>query len=1034
MKANQMGKEIIFKVLPENSEIPDNQTETNEAYNAISDSIIQIVKTNENAVTIGIEGGWGTGKTTMIDALKKKLKEESQIDYFYYDSWAYEGDPLRRNFLFKILEQAKRKYNYKDDELNKIELSLQGFNYNVLFSIIIGISLLFVPLGTELLTNANFNELSLASNLFIIFYYLLILTSLFFDSKFLHLISLGIMTLVLCYFKPNELLTYKFDLFFSLALLLTTLPFIALLFREKAILLLLKILKNRSESLKAFSYFFGNKVNDIDSNEYENTFINILSVSDNVKKILVIDNLDRLEKDSVKSIWSNLQIFLQHRNPEGLSNQNLGLKNLWIILPYDKTALSQSWEEKENIVPKEKNDAAESDNSDSNILIYSINNKEPFIDKSIQLVINSPKLLPNNWINMARRFIKCSLINIEDFLVEKIIEVLKIHYSNKYYPSPRVLKRFVNQFGFYYSITSKHITPFSFETLAVYILERYIKNISEMELIDRLSKGDGFRLDYPMLDTNYKDGMAIFIFKLDKNKSSELLILEYYRNLIKLPYDRNVKNEDSKDSSIKTTPVLIKSLMTQSPESFWMILDKYYPAEDSIFNDLCVFYDSIWDEKKFFKYKEQLNSEVYKFGSKDVIDISYFSGQNLNRTNNNVQLCIEILKKVNKHETIITNIERIFKQLDDKNLNEIVWNNDLYNLEEVYRIINDYLNRNSNLNLIRFEFKSIHTLLYILYYYKNKDSIKFQIDDLNQTDYLTLIGQKSKFTCYENLYKFVLYCYVNSIVLSPSFVDEVITFVNRIFTMKNLTSREIDSLVTLIFILNSHYDNYEKFQTYFTSSSFSNLINKLENSIEYSIPVIAIIKFYIRSDGEPYKRIFKLNILDNKLWIDGIAKFLNDNNYDSKCKIPETFLQLIRYGDDLFLTVLNSKYFEIDFFRMYSPFQILDSIYKKDYGKLNEFNNNYFNRFKSEINRILDDEKSYDIVYKYPQSLLFLEQNKKITKKQLKSILENEKFVQFIYSKFKWNASEEDINILNRMKDMLEEFKKYEFRLLNRDS
>jgi len=52
---------------------------------------------------IGLEGGWGAGKTTVINLLQNQLKPYSDITVFSFDAWAHEGDPLRRTFLESMI-------------------------------------------------------------------------------------------------------------------------------------------------------------------------------------------------------------------------------------------------------------------------------------------------------------------------------------------------------------------------------------------------------------------------------------------------------------------------------------------------------------------------------------------------------------------------------------------------------------------------------------------------------------------------------------------------------------------------------------------------------------------------------------------------------------------------------------------------------------------------------------------------------------------------------------------------------------------
>src|SRR4030095_14227195 len=53
---------------------------------------------------IGIEGSWGSGKTTVIELLRRRMMKDKGCAFFVFDAWAHEGDPLRRTFLESLID------------------------------------------------------------------------------------------------------------------------------------------------------------------------------------------------------------------------------------------------------------------------------------------------------------------------------------------------------------------------------------------------------------------------------------------------------------------------------------------------------------------------------------------------------------------------------------------------------------------------------------------------------------------------------------------------------------------------------------------------------------------------------------------------------------------------------------------------------------------------------------------------------------------------------------------------------------------
>ncbi|MBA7559640.1 hypothetical protein ES708_01255 [subsurface metagenome] len=76
----------------------------------VSKAIADLVQSDEpGGKMIGLEGGWGAGKTTVINLLQKRLEADNNIIVFRFDAWAHEGDPLRRTYLESIIEYFKDK-------------------------------------------------------------------------------------------------------------------------------------------------------------------------------------------------------------------------------------------------------------------------------------------------------------------------------------------------------------------------------------------------------------------------------------------------------------------------------------------------------------------------------------------------------------------------------------------------------------------------------------------------------------------------------------------------------------------------------------------------------------------------------------------------------------------------------------------------------------------------------------------------------------------------------------------------------------
>ncbi len=79
------------------------------SFDKLVDSAIDLIKLPQPPFTFGLFGKWGTGKSTILGEIEKRL--DGQDHYVVtFDAWKYEGDALRRSFLISIAKQLNKKY------------------------------------------------------------------------------------------------------------------------------------------------------------------------------------------------------------------------------------------------------------------------------------------------------------------------------------------------------------------------------------------------------------------------------------------------------------------------------------------------------------------------------------------------------------------------------------------------------------------------------------------------------------------------------------------------------------------------------------------------------------------------------------------------------------------------------------------------------------------------------------------------------------------------------------------------------------
>ena len=127
----------------------------------------EIISANpKEGLTIGLEGEWGSGKSTVVKLLQEKLKENksNRTFVFYIDAWEHEGDHLRRVFLETLIEKIKRwkewgcdvvkRLNDISDRVTskKVSKKVEHASQITGFGKAVAFAALLVPLGVSLLT------------------------------------------------------------------------------------------------------------------------------------------------------------------------------------------------------------------------------------------------------------------------------------------------------------------------------------------------------------------------------------------------------------------------------------------------------------------------------------------------------------------------------------------------------------------------------------------------------------------------------------------------------------------------------------------------------------------------------------------------------------------------------------------------------------------------------------------------------------------------------------------------------------------
>ncbi|CAM2983997.1 P-loop NTPase fold protein [Acinetobacter celticus] len=465
-----------FKVLTD--EVAENDLFTDKTHEKSAETLFKVIKSTDKNITVGLEGAWGAGKSTVINMFNQKLQQdtESKTLFFLFDAWAHKDDPLRKIFLESFIEKINLD-NSNSENLDKVHKEIVGKVKTIDITAhktvsplgkYLAFSAMVVPLGTVLIRTVkadSLGALSLSSSINWIY------------SFGLLLVVAPILVIIYWFFcgenqTPEQkiwgIVNKKNWDFFT---------------------------KESTETIKQDITEQGEKTS-IEFQKYFNEIIKVAFEKHNYKQvIIVIDNLDRVDSEQAKSVWSTLQTFFQSRS---LSSNNTQSNKIIFVVPYDKEGFSAIW----------------SKGNDSNHDVAS-----SFLDKCFQVRVEVPQPISSGWLNYCEQCINQALIGWDtDKKVQIKEEYSRLLTSKNIIPTPRQIRSWVNQVGMN---GYKWKDKVSAKALAIYSYERlhFSEKLFLKELLDSESSiykmANGSDLVYEI---------SGLLFGVSKERGTEILL------------------------------------------------------------------------------------------------------------------------------------------------------------------------------------------------------------------------------------------------------------------------------------------------------------------------------------------------------------------------------------------------------------------------------------------------------------------------------------------------------------------------------
>lgn len=283
------------------------------SHERISSSIAEHIKDKDNSLrVIGIEGEWGSGKSNIIELLKKQLKVTHHI--YVYDAWGHQEDSQRRAFLEELTEELIQQKILSEKTIHK---DLAGNEEEITWKE----KIKFLLARKRETNKKTIPKLSIG---IIIIGLVLILTPIF-------------TTVANSIFNENTIWWEKILLPISPVLL----SLIAYLWSSA---------KNK-EWVNISELFFVFKGEELENTTYEifsdlepsvkefKEWIKSISRGlSNIDLIIVYDNMDRLPPEKVKELWSSIHTFFAEEEYDKID----------VLIPFDRKHLQKAFGKEDN--------------------------------------------------------------------------------------------------------------------------------------------------------------------------------------------------------------------------------------------------------------------------------------------------------------------------------------------------------------------------------------------------------------------------------------------------------------------------------------------------------------------------------------------------------------------------------------------------------------------------------------------------------------------------------------------------------------
>lgn len=495
------------------------------AHRKLAIEISDEIRNDDNCTIIGIDGGWGSGKSNLVGMIQKELSVSSngaKYHFFTYDAWGHQTDLQRRTILEELTSDLVKGQtpildeNSWKDSLENLLAKKKHTSTKTIPAIGIGtivslFTILLTPFVTHLASLVSVEWLKQA--VLVIPY---IAAYGYFGYRH--------------YGKMKD--KYKQDFTWEKCLSEFFLIYKDDIKEETKF----ETISEKEPSSRQFK----DRIHEID---------NGLKQNNDIVLILVIDNMDRLPKQKVQELWAAIHSCFSEEK----------YTNIRIIVPFDRLHIRNAFQS-ENLV-------RQCDGKDNAITVYG----DDFINKTFYIVYTVPPPILSGWMHYFKDRWKEAFGNsaIVDHSVLQVYDMLTKEQS------PRKIIAFINQFVTIRNLCDERIED---KYIALYIFGRSKIIENPLEEILNPSYLQGLNFLYSD-DENMASNISSLYYQLSLDKAMDVV---FTREVTAELDDNNVKVLDQLRGNANYWEILNHSITSVSNiENATLALEKHFGDESS---------------------------------------------------------------------------------------------------------------------------------------------------------------------------------------------------------------------------------------------------------------------------------------------------------------------------------------------------------------------------------------------------------------------------------------------------------------------